>query len=333
MELKEYNDILLNTLKIDVLSIAIEIKLFDFLEKYISYKKLAVILELDKNNTKVFLDSLVYLKLLKKKSNQYKNTSFSNKYLLTSSEYYFGDMFLFKKAYLENNKKHLFSLLKKGTDMQMVNVDQKEWVRSAKKYFFQEQKTMMADFVVELINKINKDKQIKHILDLGCSSGVLSLEVLKQNKEMNATLFDFKEVICETKKNIKKYNLTQKACTLHGDLLKDDIKDNYDLILCSNILHLLPQKEEVLQKIYTALNPNGTLLVIQSYNVQESLKNKDSYFYCMMPMMLGREPLDTYEFTNTILNSGFQSVNNFINKSPDHRDIKSFYRKKINTSN
>jgi len=328
MKIKKYVNLLLTPLKIEIICIAIEMEVFDLLKDYTSLKEIIRDLELDKKNTKIFLDSLVYLKLLKNKNNKYKNSSFSNKYFVNSSDYYFGDMFLFKKEFFEENKKQILPLLKEGNKKQILQTNQKQWAEISKKYFFQEQKTILADFIVNLVRKINSDNHIKNILDLGCSSGVLSLEVVKQNKDIQATLFDFKEVICETKKNIKNYNLTNRVNTLDGDILKDDIKSDYDLILCSNILHLLPQKQKVLKKIYDSLNKNGTLLIVQSYNIKESLKNKENYFYNILPMMLGKEPLDTYEFSNMILNSGFKSVNNFINQNQYHADIKVFIAKK-----
>lgn len=328
MKIKKYVNLLLTPFKIEIICVAIKMEVFDILKDYIPLKEIIKYLELDKKNTKIFLDSLVHLKLLKNKNNQYKNSSLSNKYFVSSSDYYFGDMFLFKKEFFEENKKQILPLLKEGNKKQILQTNQKQWAEISKKYFFQEQKSILADFVVDLVKKINKNKHIKNILDLGCSSGVLSLEIVKQNKNIQATLFDFKEVICETKKNIKNYNLTNRVNTLDGDILKDDIKGDYDLVLCSNILHLLPQKQKILKKIYNSLNKNGTLLIIQSYNIKESLKNKENYFYNMLPMMLGKEPLDTYEFSNMILNSGFRSINNFINQNQYDADIKVFIAKK-----
>lgn len=328
MKIKKYLNLLLNPLKLETISIAIKLKLFDLSQKALDAKDIQQQLNLDESNTKIFLEALVQLKLLKYKNKLYKNNSFTNKYFVSSSENYLGDMFLIRKDFFESNQKNLFDLLKNGQKENINYQDSKKWAKIAKKYFFQEQKTLLSEFVVDTIKNLEEYQNIKKILDLGCSSGVVSLELLNQNSDFEAVLFDFKDVIKNTKKNIKKYKLEDRAIALSGDIQKDEIKDNYDLIICSNILHLLTHKQKVLQKIYNSLNKNGILLIIQSNFLKEFSKDENHYFYNLIPRLDDKKYTENYQFSNLVLKSGFKNIHSFISNKSTYLNTKVYIAKK-----
>lgn len=328
MKIKKYLNLLLNPLKLEIISIAIKLKLFDLSQKALNAKDIQQQLNLDESNTKIFLEALVQLKLLKYKNKLYKNSSFTNKYFVSSSENYLGDMFLIRKDFFESNQKNLFDLLKNGQKENINYQDSKKWAKIAEKYFFQEQKTLLSEFVVDTIKNLEEYQNIKKILDLGCSSGVVSLELLNQNSDFEAVLFDFKDVIKNTKKNIKKYKLEDRAIALSGDIQKDDIKDKYDLIICSNILHLLTHKQKVLQKIYNSLNKNGILLIIQSNFLKEFSKDENNYFYNLIPRLDDKKYTENYQFSNLVLKSGFKNIHSFTSNKSTYLNTKVYIAKK-----
>ena len=328
MKVKKYLNLLLNPLKTETIAIAIKIKIFDLLQDALALENILKEVDFNTKNTKIFLNALVQLKLLKYKNNLYKNSAFSNKYFVSSSQYYIGDLFLLRKEYFESSKNALFNILKNGYQENINSQDSKQWAKSSKKYFYQEQKALLSDLVVDVVEDLNSSKNIKKILDIGCNSGVLSLELLKSNSDFEAILFDFQAVIKQTKKNIKSYKLEKRATTLHGDIQKDDIKDGYDLVICSNILHLLPQQEMVLKKIYNSLNKNGTLLIIQSNLLEKSSYNKDNYFYNFIPMLHGDKFVKSYPSADVLLNSGYKNVNSFISDKAPYLNTKIYIAKK-----
>jgi len=328
MKIKKYLNMLLSPMKIETISIALEIKLFDLLQKPISNKTIADKLGFDKENTKVFLNSLVILKLLKNKNNKYVNKNFTSNYFVSSSTNYIGDLFSYRKGFFEHTKEELLLFLKKGKEHIPFQVSQEQWQEASKKYFAQEQKALLSQYVIQLISKINKEKKIKNLLDLGCSSGVLSLEILKKNPNFNATLFDFEEVIQQTQANISKYNLSNKVQTICGNIEKDSIGTQYDLILCSNILHLLPQKEAVLEKIYKALNKDGILLILHNNLLENTSNDSSLYFYNLLNLLQNQSTLDDMEFSNLILESGFKTINSFTSKESLHINTKVYIAKK-----
>lgn len=310
MKLKRYLNLLLSPLKIEIISIAIKIKLFDLLQEALSVEDIQKELNFSTYNTKIFLDALVHLKLLKHKDTLYKNSSFSKKYFVSFSKYYMGDVFLYRQEYLGLSQEQILKLLKSKNREKMELQNPKVWAKASKKYFYQEQKILLSDFVIDTVKQINKSKNIKKVLDIGCSSGVVTLELLKANSDFEAVLFDFEDVIKETKKNIKNYNLNKRASTLCGDVQKDDIKNGYDLVICSNILHLLEQKEKVLQKIYQSLNKNGILFIVQS-NILDFTEGKNSYFYNLIPRLYDEDYSKKCLFADTLLSAGFRNVDSF----------------------
>lgn len=328
MKIKRYLNLLLNPLKIETISIAIKLRLFDLSQKALALGDIQEQLNFDESNAKIFLEALVQLGLLKHKNNFYKNSSFTNKYFVSSSESYIGDMFLIRKDFFESNQKNLFDLLENGQKEYINYQDSKKWAKIAKKYFFQEQKALLSELVIDTIKNLKEYKNIKKILDLGCSSGVVSLELLQQNSHFEAVLFDFENVMESTRKNIKKYKLEDRVTALYGDVQKDDIKDDYDLVICSNILHLLTHKQEVLQKIYTSLNKNGILLIIQSNFLKELSKDENSYFYNLIPMLNDKKYTENYQFSNLILKSGFKNIHSFISNKSTYLNTKVYIAKK-----
>ncbi len=328
MKRKKYLNLLLSPLKIEFISIAIKIKLFDLLQEASSLESISKQLDFDTSNTKIFLEALVHLKLLKYKNKLFKNSSFSNRYFVTTSEYYMGDVFLYRKEFFEKSKQNIFDIIKKGSKVDMNLQDSKQWAKASKKYFFQEQKAMLSELVIDVVNSLENSKDIKKILDLGCNSGVLSLELLKQNSNYKAVLFDFKDVIQQTKKNIKKYQLEKRVTTLYGDILKDDIQKGYDLVICSNILHLLPKKKKVLKKIYNSLNENGILLIIQSNFLEESTQKKNNYFYNLLPRLYDKNYHKNYPTLDMISKSGFSDIEHFISDKPPRLNTKFYIAKR-----
>lgn len=326
MKIKKLVNTLTTPLEIEVISIALELELFELLQTPLCLKEIANSLKFDKGNLKVFLDALLVLKLLKLKNDKYKNSSFSSKYFTRSSEYCIKDLYLYRKRFFEERKKDIFLFLKNKN--QDFNINQKEWQKASKKYFFQEQKILLAKYISKLIAQINEDKKIKKMLDLGCSSGILSLETLKENPNINAVLFDFEEVITQAQINIKKYKLNSRVKTIYGNIVEDSIGRKYDLILCSNILHLLPKKQMILQKIYKALNKNGTLLVIHKNFLDKNSTNKDLYFYNILSLLYKEKKIDDMLFSNMILESGFKSVKSFLSEESLHINTKIFIAKK-----
>ncbi|MBI4710596.1 MAG: methyltransferase domain-containing protein [Nitrospirae bacterium] len=84
---------------------------------------------------------------------------------------------------------------------------------------------------------------------------------------VKVTLFDRPETVRIAKKVLGK-NRTKDIKFIQGDFILDDIGRGYDLIFISQILHSMPEKDNIciLKKCKKALNAGGSI-VIQEFNI------------------------------------------------------------------
>lgn len=114
-------------------------------------------------------------------------------------------------------------------------------------------------FYTELINLANTEGvtfENKNILDIGCGPGALLNELNKRYKNTKLTGIDFSEhAIMYARKKMPNITFEVK------DVLKDHLKDKYDIIFCTEVLEHLENPEQTLKKILTLLSTNGVLIL------------------------------------------------------------------------
>ena len=127
----------------------------------------------------------------------------------------------------------------------------------------------------ELVKMIDL-QNIETVIDIGCGSGALGMEMLKVNQNIELTLFDYPEVIKITKNHINRKSLSGIVKTLEGDLLNDNIGSGYDLVLLSQVLHAYSIWDNltILNKVFSAMNHGGTL-VVHEYILDEKRTSPD----------------------------------------------------------
>lgn len=308
-KLNKYLNMLLVQQKIEILEIALNLKLFKLIEEDINRAStLSSKLLTKENNTKILLDSLVFMELLTVNNDKYENTALTKEFLIFGSYSYCGDVFLHRKEMLNHGKKMISSLLKKD---ELKTGNQKIWANAARFFLKQEQKNLISPMAVEIIKNLKEYLTFNKMLDLGCSSGIIGLEITKNHPNLKTTLFDYQEVTNIAKEHIKEYNLEDRVSVLSGDIEENDIGKNYDLIWCSNIFYFFKDKKEVIKKIYDALNPNGILV---SCHVEIDTKNsldENSFFYFLSLNFQGKNILKPMELSNIFEEVGFKSINSY----------------------
>jgi len=308
----KYLKMLLELHKVEVLSIALKLKIFIYLEK--NEMNLEVLIEninTDEKNTKILLDALVMLELVYRNNNFYKNTKVTKDYFIYGSSTYCGDVFLYRKDMLNHIRKSMSELVLNGTADIVKSKSPKMWKSASKGFLKQEQKNLISKYVVNLVQNLKEFPKMKKILDLGCASGILGLEIVKSHTRVKGVLFDFPDVTEVASKNIQKYGFEDRVSVLSGDIGHDDIGSGYDLIWCSNIFYFLEDKEEVIQKMYDALNPNGVLISAHVEVGEEKNQYEDSFFYFLGLDLQGRDILTPMELSNIFEEKGFRSINSY----------------------
>lgn len=309
--INNYLSLLLAQQKTEILELALELKIFKLIEENIN--TIFIIsskININEHKTKILLDSLVFMELLEINQDKYLNTKFAKESFIYGASSYCGDVFLHRKQLAENGKKMMKSMFEEKKELEEIKIA-KLWADASKKFLKQEQKNLIAPMAVDIIKNLKEFSSLNKMLDLGCSSGVIGLEITKNHPNIKTTLFDYEEVTNITKEHINEYNLQNRVFVLSGDIEKNDIGKNYDLIWCSNIFYFFKDKKEVIKKIYDALNLNGILV---SCHVEIDTKNsldENSFFYFLSLNLQGKNILKPMELSDIFEEVGFKSINSY----------------------
>lgn len=250
-----------NYLEAQLFFIALELDIFSNTDKYVSGEDLAKKKKFNERNTKLLLDALTSIELLEKKGSDYKNKINTNLYLNTKSEKNLRDYFLFWR------KTKDFSSIRediKNMDMNSTSSEtgknSYDFEKMAKSGINEMYCGRVQALIKTLEDNIDVDKKIK-ILDLGAGSGILGLECCKKFKNSEVIIYDQENVISISKDLIKKWNLSERAKSVSGNFITDDIGFDYDIIIASGIFDFVGDLNNMCIKIKKALKKGGYLYV------------------------------------------------------------------------
>ena len=120
----------------------------------------------------------------------------------------------------------------------------------------------MSKLATEAIRRFLDKKSTNKAADLGCGTGLIGLELLK---DVDAMLFvDASEKMLEQVELKLKDQPTDKAEVLRMDIDKNlQLPYKVDTIILSLVLHHIPNYQTLLTNLYDQLTDNGQLLIIE----------------------------------------------------------------------
>uniref|UniRef100_A0A7J2TIG7 Methyltransferase domain-containing protein n=1 Tax=Archaeoglobus fulgidus TaxID=2234 RepID=A0A7J2TIG7_ARCFL len=125
--------------------------------------------------------------------------------------------------------------------------------------------------VVNLVSELEEFKNAKKLLDLAGGHGLYAYAFTLLNKNLKAIVFDLPEVV-EVARNFLKDLGAERVEFVSGDLFKDPIGEDFDLIFSS--FNPGGKKAELIPKIYNALKPGG-IYVNRQYFPKEGFDVRD----------------------------------------------------------
>jgi 2-polyprenyl-3-methyl-5-hydroxy-6-metoxy-1,4-benzoquinol methylase len=97
------------------------------------------------------------------------------------------------------------------------------------------------------------------VLDYGCASGTICLELAKDVKQAYGV--DISSKMIEIAQKRAEENKAANTTFIHGSIFNEGLKkESFDVITAFNILHLVEDIPQVMQRIYTLLKPGGTFI-------------------------------------------------------------------------
>lgn len=245
-----------------ILLTANNLKIFEYLRSPKTVEELVSIIKTDLRATEILLDALTSFKLLKKSSKKYKNTLRANRFLTINSPYYHGNIIKHLDI-IWSNWSELDSVIKTGKPVKK-HYDHESFIRG-----MHDISKLKAKKVIQLMGL----RGVRRALDLGGGPGTYAIEMAKRGIEV--TIFDLPETVEIARDIIKKEASAKDLIDFRiGDVLKDDIGSDYDLIFISQLLHAFSDEENrrIIKKSAEALNKKGRI-VVQEFYIDNSHTN------------------------------------------------------------
>lgn len=281
-----------------VLLTANNYRVFDYLEKQASAKKLALEMRTDSRATEILLDALAGLGLLKKQNNQYMNTPLASRFLVSKSPYYQGDIIKHADG-MWNTWSHLDRVMKTGEPCRGAR-DHEAFILGMHNL-----SVLKAGTIIDDIGLTG----VKKALDLGGGPGTYSIEMARRGVQV--TLFDAPETEKIAHRVIRASGADKhKIIFRGGDFLSEDIGRDYDLILVSQIFHAYSGKQCILllKKCRKALSERGRV-VIHEFLINEKKTHPVWSSLFAINMLVNTEGGRTYtpnEIKSWFLKAGFK---------------------------
>jgi predicted O-methyltransferase YrrM len=169
-----------------------------------------------------------------------------------------------------------------------------------------------AGAVLKALAKATGTGGIKRMLDLGGGSGAYSIAFARAIPGLESEILDLGEVVPLTQEHIRKAGLADRITTRVGDMLRDPLGKNYDLILISAICHMFSPEEnrELLQRAYNALAPQGKV-VVQDFILEPGKTAPRFAALFALNMLVGTRAGSSYsepEYATWLQEAGFSDV-------------------------
>jgi len=291
-----------------VLLSAIELKIFTILDNHMmTSEEVAKKINANPRATDRLMNALCGMEILKKVKEKFYNSDLPAKYLIEGKPEFMGN--LYHTNNLWNSWSHLTDSIVKGTSFKgdQNKVEKENWVESfigAMHYRGVNQGKILA-MMIDFTN-------VKSMLDVGGGSAAFSIEIVKKNPLIKATVLDLPHVIPLTKKYVDEAGLLNNFNFIEGDYLTKNFESSYDLILLSAIVHInsYEQNKMLIKKCADALNKEG-MVIISDFIMNDNRTQPAYGALFSLNMLVGTECGDTYtenEMKEWLQSAGFTKI-------------------------
>jgi SAM-dependent methyltransferase len=284
---------------------ALELDLFSAVGSGAPAVRVAEKIHADSRATEMLLNALVSLKLLEKRDDTFFNTARSARFFAAGSRDN-AQSGLLHIAHIWHRWSTLTECVRAGTS---VGTGRREdgWVRdfiAAMNHNAKER----ADAVVKAVAPAG----IKRMLDLGGGSGAYSIAFVRAVPGLKSEILDLADVVPLTQEYVRQAGLADRIDTRVGDMLRDPLGENYDLILILAICHMFSPDEnrELFRRAYDALAPKGRF-VVQDFILEPSKTAPRAAALFSLNMLVGTVAGASYsepEYATWMGDAGFAEV-------------------------
>jgi SAM-dependent methyltransferase len=227
-----------------------------------SCKNIAEQIAVNEKALERLLNALVSLGFLNKKVGQFSNKVESLLFLSKESPNYLGD--LMHIASLWENWSRLTDTIKIGRPPAYEELSDKdeEWLEASILSSYRETR-IYADRIVKQIPLQNPSR----MLELGAGSANFSIEFAKVYPRLTSIAYELPKIAPITQKFINRSGLSDRVSTLAGNFLTDDLGQDYDFVLISDVIaeYSFPVILKLIKKVYDTMKYGGVIAIIDSF--------------------------------------------------------------------
>jgi (2Fe-2S) ferredoxin/predicted O-methyltransferase YrrM len=288
-----------------VILTALELDVFTAVGDGVSAENLAHKIDADPRATEMLLNVLVSLKLLEKRDGTFFKTPVTARFFSEDSRDNARPA-LTHTAHLWHRWSTLTDCVRVGTSVEKRGRDD-NWLTAFIAAMDRNAKERAATVV-----KAIATNGIKHMLDLGGGSGAYSIAFARAIPGLKSEILDQGDVVALAQEYIRKAGLIDRITTRVGDMLRDPLGRNYDLILVSAICHMFSPDEnsKLFQRVYEALAPQGQV-VVQDFILEPSKTAPRVAALFSLNMLVGTRAGSSYsepEYASWLQSAGFSNV-------------------------
>ncbi len=249
----------------EVLFAAVETDIFSRLDPDgASLEKLAVVLEMNPEGLRRFLDALAALGLITNHEERFFNTEISGRCLVRGKKDYQGDSILWRK-YLQPCWSGITECLKAGGRVAYDQVDDPEERKTCIRKYIRGMDCIAGTKAGEILRFFEGVPMKGGLLDVGAGSGAVAAAFLEQYPDMKATLLDLPAILEFTKELMRERGVGAGVEYRDCNILErwPVGRKQFALVILSNIIHAHSEKElpHVLAEAAAAVSDDGLLLI------------------------------------------------------------------------
>lgn len=193
-----------------------------------------------------------------------------------------------------------------------INKTQQFWDKQAKKYDYSEKQfdSVFKEIISKTKSYLNTSDTV---LDYGCATGSKTIALADSAKQIHGLDFSIEMINDAIKRKNKAEisNVDFSQGTIFENIFENE---TFDTIIAYGIIHLLDDKENVIQKIHKLLKPGGIFISSTACLKEKmALKNRLEFSAYLLIKKLGIFPLHlnmltTSETEHIICSNGFEII-------------------------
>ena len=227
---------------------------------------------------RLLLDALVSLGLLTLRGGRYRNTSLGRRYLDRRSPAAITNLLWLLSHHWHDWSKLPHALRKARRGWARTTATPK--FRERFSWAMYERSHALAERTIQTIRLDSSDRRF---LDLGGGPGSYAIALAKRYPKLHGVIMD--QTVTVARKLIREHGLGRRLTARAGDIFKDDLGGGYDAVLCSNVIHIFNERENVklLRRAAHSLRAGGKLFVVEFFlDASRTAPPKSAVFSVMM---------------------------------------------------